>query len=283
MSQYQSPSTGKISYPGYEIFQEDLEINYPAVISKSTSESLNILVVGACRGDEIFNFLKWNINVIHAFEPNPETFVYLQKTFDGNSRVHCHQIACSDKNGEATLFSHTASSGTDSLLEAAPTSGLVNQTEWKVKTVRLDDLAELDSLQIDLFWIDVQGFELSVFKGATDILSRTKGIYVEINESELMYKGAVLSSDLKDFLYQQGFYLSHVEMSGDPLKYGGVALFLKNEIQTNYFNQENIDARTPFLLSSINKRDRVRQSLIFRTVSSLLPVSIKARLKKLVR
>jgi len=52
--------------------------------------------------------------------------------------------------------------------------------------------------------IDVQGYELEVFKGGTETLKGIDAIYTEINKAEL-YEGCALVEDLDAFLKLHGF------------------------------------------------------------------------------
>ena len=56
---------------------------------------------------------------------------------------------------------------------------------------------------IDLIWMDVQGAELDVLQGATEILKRTKMVSIEFHESQ--YCGASSAKDIRDLLLPYGF------------------------------------------------------------------------------
>jgi hypothetical protein len=75
----------------------------------------------------------------------------------------------------------------------------------KIPVKRLDDFKpEWEKHSRILLKIDVQGFELSVLKGATETLSKCAFVYVECSETEL-YVGQALYRDVAGFLEQHGF------------------------------------------------------------------------------
>jgi len=58
-----------------------------------------------------------------------------------------------------------------------------------------------------LLKIDVQGFELELLKGATELLPHIQAVYVECSFIEL-YQGQALASAVIDFLHEHGFTLA---------------------------------------------------------------------------
>src|SRR5262249_27082561 len=71
-----------------------------------------------------------------------------------------------------------------------------------VSTRRIDDMPEIGN--VDLFKIDVQGAELSVFQNALRALSRTLVIRTEVEFVE-MYRGQPLFADVDRLLRGRGF------------------------------------------------------------------------------
>lgn len=108
-------------------------------------------------------------------------------------------FAIGDKTGEVNFwYSEGRSLATDfnSLKRPIKTSGRPDWVEFKrgrVQCLRLDDLVfnelffENDSQNIDLIWMDVQGAELEVIRGATKTLERTRYLYTECQEGR--YEG----------------------------------------------------------------------------------------------
>jgi FkbM family methyltransferase len=114
--------------------------------------------------------------VVHAFEPFPPSFGQLQEAFHSNSTVHCHNTALSDTCGEAELRSNLVAA-TNSLLPTHEQSAsfwgdIVNtKSSIKVKTTTLDQFCEHSRIPfVHFLKIDVQGHELNVLKGGTQML-----------------------------------------------------------------------------------------------------------------
>ena len=87
---------------------------------------------------------------------------------------------------------------------------------------------KLDNIQYDkdkynFINIDVQGYELEVFKGATVSLKYIDYVMAEVNKAEL-YKGCALVSELDAYLLQFGFNRVITDWAGDTW---GDALYIK--------------------------------------------------------
>lgn len=77
-----------------------------------------------------------------------------------------------------------------------------------VRTTRLDDEIMLDSLRRPAAMkIDVQGAEMLVLRGATELLSMIDAVLVECSFVEL-YDGQALVDDVIGFLRDRGFRLT---------------------------------------------------------------------------
>jgi len=167
-----------------------------------------ILEIGAHKGTESLQFLKVFPGIqLYCFEPDPRV-LDLHKKKVQDSRCKLYEIAISDEDGEATFFQSggkTAKGGeydaSSSLrapkehLEAYP--DCVFEDKITVKTVKLDTWIEDNPLEaIDFMWVDVQGAEDKLIKGATQALSKTKYFYTEFYDRE-MYAG---QSNLKGLI-----------------------------------------------------------------------------------
>ncbi len=94
-----------------------------------------------------------------------------------------------------------------------------NQTEM-VSTITLDSFCQEQKIkQIDFIHMDVQGAELLVLKGAENLISSIKIIWLEV-ENITLYKEQPLLFDIENFMKQKGFTkikdtVEHI--SGDQL------------------------------------------------------------------
>ena len=95
----------------------------------------------------------------------------------------------------------------ESHLQGEPTSRYVGKE--KIKISRLDDVAKTMNLEgKNIFLkIDVQGFEMEVLKGATELLAKTKLVSVELSLVPVYENGNVLFQDVIKYFEERGFYL----------------------------------------------------------------------------
>lgn len=139
-----------------------------------------IFDVGAHHGDTYVDYRsRFPHAIIHLIEPYSESISILnQRTLD-DPDTHIHEIALSNEKGER-LFHINESTATNSLnalnsnATAIWSSELLKQKDTTfVPTVTLDSLCKELSIQsIDILKIDVQGAELEVLEGATQLLEK---------------------------------------------------------------------------------------------------------------
>lgn len=108
---------------------------------------------------------------IHVFEPVPEIAAVLRANLAGwatltMARIHFHQVAVSNQRGAAALVLPTDFSENRGQAHLAPggANGAI-----AIESVRLDD-ALGSSVHAGVIKVDVEGFELEVFRGAEDLL-----------------------------------------------------------------------------------------------------------------
>jgi FkbM family methyltransferase len=171
-----------------------------------------IIDVGGNRGQfSIMSRLLKPSTPIVAFEPLPSEAEVFRRVTSGFKNIQLHQTALGESAGEAEIhLSRRADSS--SLL---PIGVMQKKLFWgtdevgtlKIPVKRLDDFKpEWEKYSRILLKIDVQGFELSVLKGAVETLEHSAFIYVECSETEL-YVGQALYRDVGTFLEQRGFKL----------------------------------------------------------------------------
>ena len=80
-----------------------------------------------------------------------------------------------------------------------------------------------DKSKYNCIVIDVQGYELEVFKGSSNYLNSVDYIMTEVNREEL-YKGCARVEDLDSFLSDYNF--KRVETTWDGISWGD-ALYVK--------------------------------------------------------
>ena len=153
--------------------------------------ALVIFEVGACEGEDTLRLKRRFPNAsIYAFEPLPENVTRVEQNLDkyGVADVPIFRLALSDSTGTSEF--HVSSGHPDDVPQAGdwdygnksssllPPKELEDVVPWLkfertilVETMRLDRFCDAHSIErIDLVYLDVQGAELMVLRGAGDYL-----------------------------------------------------------------------------------------------------------------
>jgi FkbM family methyltransferase len=205
-----------------------------------------VLDVGANRGHYSLLVLaiKPNAKVI-AFEPNPELASLLDGI--GNPRLKVIHVACSDFDGEATLYTNGQEQGSGiatMLPESLDLHQVVKVVQHKVPALRLEGFLRQQGLErIDLLKIDTEGHELKVLAGlGTAIERRTIGcVQFEFNAAH-----ALARTFLRDF---QGVLAGYGFFRLTP--HGMVDLGAYRPETWELFQQQNIVALLPEVLEGM--------------------------------
>jgi FkbM family methyltransferase len=119
-----------------------------------------------------------------AFEPSPKSFNTLKEAVGSMPNVHLENIALAEQDGEASFFI-SKNSDEDGLFSGAESS----RARISVRTARADSF--LLRFPPNIIKVDVEGFELEVLRGMSEILKQPhlKYIYIEVHFSVLSYRG----------------------------------------------------------------------------------------------
>ena len=149
-----------------------------------------------------------------AYEAHTETFKYLIRSVMNNSglisRITLRNIALGNSNDNINFSNIKYHDDINHVVV-----GSKNQNVLSIPMTRLDD--ELLPAHIDLIKIDVEGYELEVFRGATNVLSRTDAIFFEIFDKN----SAMFDYDSKqvlDLLFNLGFVIFSIDIEKKILK-----------------------------------------------------------------
>jgi FkbM family methyltransferase len=198
--------------------------------------------VGANRGQTTEEFVSLLPEAkIFAIEPIPEAAGEIEKRFADEPRVTVACLALDETQGERT-FRLNAYNQTSSFLEEStqsPQRGyMALQRVIQVQTATFDAFCtEHGVSEIDVFKLDVQGYESAVLRGATEFLPRVKAIYAEVLFGR-HYEGQTEYSELDLFLRERGFWLFrlyHESHAGDGRLLSADALWLN---QTYYHEKD---------------------------------------------
>ena len=215
------------------------------VIKDLIPESKCIFEIGAFDGVDIEIIKKlWGEHVdIHAFEPSPDNFLVLKNLYDNINNVTCNELALTDFDGttdfylshdprisnqeERHLWYKTASSlRPHSNRHKATQNYNIVEKKITVDCMRVDTYCEKNKLSPNIMFLDTQGSEYEILKGAKNTLKNVQGIILEYS-TQALYQDQYLLPQIIDFLDKEGFY----EYKRVDLFSGihGEAYFIKNQ------------------------------------------------------
>lgn len=184
--------------------------NEQAVFDLITKDVPLLIDVGAHVGQYAARFLnRFTQGRALCFEPVQPHFELLQRATQVLDRVELFQYALSDFDGEATIYRDAEVSGLASLskrrLYDRPISMDIEET---VRVTTLDAFVSQSGLAfIDLLKLDVEGHELGVLQGATQLLSSHR---VGIVQFEFGGCNLDTRTNLQDFYAFMGSYGFHM-------------------------------------------------------------------------
>jgi FkbM family methyltransferase len=202
-------------------------MNLENIVKKYNLQIEGVIHIGAHHGQEYKDYEKQGIENMIFFEPTHDNFIQLMRNLPIKESILLFNIALGNESGEKEMWVETANKGQScSLLEPKIHLKQYPKIKFdkkeKVVIDKLDNIS-FDHTKFNMINIDVQGFELEVFKGATETLKNIDIIYSEINFEEV-YKDCCLVGDLDTFLGHCGFV--RVLTDAKPKTWGD-ALYLK--------------------------------------------------------
>lgn len=179
----------------------------------------------------VHNVLPWT--EVHAFEANPHNYSEFRSLFK-DTQINYINMAISNQTGELTFHVHTNVNGidlprikgNDSLL--LRTESNVTYEQVTVPSTTLNDyfVDRIQNVNSVALWIDLEGAAHQALEGASELLTKTKIIKIEV-ESYQFWKNQKLDRDICLFLAQHGF-LAVLRDYEYPQQYN--ILFAKQEI-----------------------------------------------------
>jgi FkbM family methyltransferase len=203
-------------------------LDFDKLFEKYNMKIKGVLHIGAHFGQEHHFYKRKNIKNIAYFEPLKTTFNVLQQNVGNDAMLF--NIALGNETKDVEMFVESNNQGQSSsilepVLHTSQYPGIIFDKRETVSMKKLEDI-ELDFDNFNLINIDVQGYELEVFKGAKKILDKIDYIFAEINRDEL-YKNCAKIDELKNFLSEFGFILKEEDWAGGTW---GDGLFIKKTL-----------------------------------------------------
>jgi FkbM family methyltransferase len=200
--------------------------NFEELKTDTLKDIKGVIHVGGHRGQEYDEYKKLEVPILF-FEPLPMNYQYLSEKTKEDLNTLAFQCALGNENKKVVMNVETANQGQSSSilkpkkhLEQYP--HITFDFTVEVDMFRLDDIA-VDTLLYNFMNVDVQGYELEVFKGAAETLKTVDYIISEVNCDEV-YEGCPHVSEIDAFLSEYGFERIKTDWAGVTW---GDALYVK--------------------------------------------------------
>ena len=191
------------------------------------SSSLGTIVdVGANKGQfTVASRLMFPEAHIYSYEPHPSAFKKLAENVKQLPNIEIFNIGLGSEERQLDFFLSgydlASSFHRPSEIHTFHFPEAIIRERVKVNVRRLDKVIQEKLRRPSLLKLDVQGFELEVVKGSTQILSQIDFILVEMS-FQPMYEREPLFDEVNDFLRSKGFSIT--TLLGTLLGRGGTIL-----------------------------------------------------------
>lgn len=192
-------------------FQLRIDKIFPSMLDTFISEVPGVIHIGANNGGERHAYARHDLRVLWV-EPNPEVFRELQENIKIYKQQRAVQDLVTDIDGEEYDFHIANNNGASSSildmklhLELCP--DVVYEDSIRLRSVTLVTLLKregIDAKSYPALVMDVQGVELLILRGASELLPAFKFIRLEVADFE-SYEGCCQLVDVCDFLRGKGY------------------------------------------------------------------------------
>ena len=184
-----------------------------------------VIHIGAHIGQEYAAYDNLKIKNMAFFEPQPDLFKQLSDNILKSPNIKLYNLALGNSVGEIEMNIDSYNQGSSSILE--PRIHLTQYPHIKFEKKITVNMEKLDNVieneKYNFINIDVQGFELEVFKGAQKTLKNIDYIYTEVNRDEV-YQNCAKIEELDNFLLEYNFIRIETNWAG---KTWGDAFYIK--------------------------------------------------------
>jgi FkbM family methyltransferase len=207
-------------------------LNFEEIIKKYNLQINGIIHIGAHEGEEVSIYETNNIKNIICFEPLEEAFIKLAEKCE--NKYDFFQLALGNENKQVQ-FNVASNNQSSSILK--PKLHLTQHPTITFNKTIIIEMSRLDDVMVfyhsnkinknkkfNFINIDVQGYELEVFKGAEKYLNNIDYIMTEVNNDFVYEKNAKIE-EIDDFLNKYNFKRKETNWAG---KTWGDAFYIKS-------------------------------------------------------
>jgi len=184
-----------------------------------------VLFVGAHVGALAIPVAK-RVNRVVAVEANPGTFELLRMNvvLNGLQNMEIHNFAAGDRNGEVGFLTSELNSGGSGIEigERGREAGIYDKpVRIDVRMKRLDEA--FPQTHFDLIVMDIEGSEALALRGMSALVSRSRGLLVEVFEHHLRRVARVSNEEFLSLVgtqFDEAFLLPEKPRSGEAVSSG---------------------------------------------------------------
>ncbi len=206
------------------------------LLDKFLPPNPKVFEAGAYTGNQSASMAKfWPEGMIISFEPIPSRFKEYKEKAKSFSNMYGYNLAANVFNGDAKLYVCRGTWGADEAFESSssllePSEGMKIHylgPEITVPCVVFDDWCKTSGVSnIDLLWMELEGFELQFLRSSPNILNTVQAIVTATNFYSFR-KETTQYIHLKPYLESKGFKLiAHWYREGLQ----GNAVFIREEV-----------------------------------------------------
>jgi FkbM family methyltransferase len=210
-------------------------IPFSEVLETYNIKTKGVIHVGANFGQEAKDYYDNGVEDVVWIEANPksmETLYSHLSQFPKQNPLLVLNKCVSEKDGDEVTFNISNNEGQSSSFLDLEYHKIAHQEVFYTESITLTTTTlntlfkDFELTDYKFLNADIQGAELLMLKGATEILPKLDCLYLEVNEKEL-YKGCGLIGDIDDFVSKYGFKRARTEWCGN---FGwGDAVYIKNK------------------------------------------------------
>ena len=216
-----------------------------------------LIHIGAHVGQEFNLYNQLNIEYLLFVEPQKILFDKLYRNIPRSPKIKLYNLALGNIVGKKTMYIDSNNQASSSILK--PKMHLKQypnirfNEEIEVKVEKLDNL--IDNNNYNCINIDVQGYELEVFKGAKKVLNNIDYIFSEVNRDEV-YEGCAKVKELDKYLLTYNFRRVETNWKG---KTWGDAFYIK--VDDSLISKNNFEIKRELI--GLKKIKLFNQILLF--------------------
>lgn len=203
-------------------------LDLKGIVKKYNLNINGVIHCGGHYGEEYDTYLELGINNQVWFEPQPEVFKIMESKLPNNENIKLINKALGNDAKKVTMYVDSYNQGSSSILK--PKLHLDQyrhirfENEVEVDLVRLDDVI-IEKDKYNFLYMDCQGYEYEILKGASNLLNNIDVIMTEVNRAEV-YENCGMINELDDYLNQYQFNRVETSWAGGTW---GDAFYIKSK------------------------------------------------------